>query len=293
MKRMTMWLAAVMLLAFSMTARAEVYVNREPPEDWSERKLLRLIAIDTDRSDAMMLLCGGEAMMVDGGAGGYQQRLYDTADAYGVTAFKYLFNTHCDNDHIHGLKYLMESERYQVDMFTSTVALNYQAKSGFQQMTAMIIRKLNIPYHVVEDGETLTLGGASMTVMRCMEPWGLNARSATLMVTFGNSRVFLTGDIDNLTMRHYVEKYGAEALRAEIMKAPHHGIATIPDKFIAAVDPALVFVPNMSEQCAGFIGGMRLKAPDATLLFSGDADIVMETDGEDWYVFQTLPEPRT
>ena len=286
-KASVLLLAAILLLAVSVSARAEVFINQEAPEDWSERELFRLIAIDTDRSDAMFLQCGGEAMLVDSGSGGYQDRLYEVADAYGVTAFKYLYNTHTDNDHIHAFKYLIESQKYEIGMFTSPCGMDYVDPPGYHQIVMNAIRRYNVPYHVVEDGEELTLGGATMTVMRCMEPWGRNARSATLMVTFGESRVFLTGDIDNLTMRHYVNKYGEEALRADILKSPHHGIATMPDEFIFAVNPKLVFVNNLEENSKGFIIGMNYHAPGIELLFSGDASILMETDGTDWYVWQT------
>lgn len=289
-KGLLLLLAALGALAVSFSARAEVYINQTPPEDWAKRELLRVIAVDTDRSDAMLLLCGGEAMLVDGGAGPYRDRLYAAADANGVTAFKYLFNSHSDNDHIHGLKYLMESQRYQVDMFVSPNAMNYVDETGYHQITVSIIRKLGIPYHVVEDGETLTLGSASMTVMRCMEGWGRNNRSATLMVTFGDSRIFFTGDIDNKTMSYYVEKYGADALRADIVKSPHHGIATMPDDFLQAVHPDMVFVNNLSSKVPYFAGNLLAHADWVkAVLFCGDAEVRMETDGTDWYVWQELP----
>lgn len=53
-------------------AQAEVYrVENETdvPADWAEKDTLRLTCIDTNRSDAMVLQSGGEAMMVDGGEG--------------------------------------------------------------------------------------------------------------------------------------------------------------------------------------------------------------------------------
>jgi len=51
-------------------AQAEVYrveSEKNVPADWAEKDTLRLTCIDTNRSDAMVLQSGGEAMMVDGG----------------------------------------------------------------------------------------------------------------------------------------------------------------------------------------------------------------------------------
>ena len=62
-------------------AQAEVYrVENETdvPADWAEKDTLRLTCIDTNRSDAMVLQSGGEAMMVDSGEGRYRRRVYAT-----------------------------------------------------------------------------------------------------------------------------------------------------------------------------------------------------------------------
>lgn len=280
-------LAALVLLAVLASASAEVFVNVEPPEDWYERDLFRLIAVDVDRSDAMILLCGGEAMMVDGGSGGYQDRFDAVCETYGITAFKYLFNTHSDNDHIVGLTELMKSGRYEVGMFTSPNKSSY-TNIKYHQPAVRAAKNQGIEYHMVEDGEVLTLGDAELTVMRCMETWGPNARSATLMITFGESRVFLTGDLDNRTMLHYVKKYGAEALDADILKAPHHGISTIPIGFLEAVSPDVLFVTSTTKRAANITSmrTFRRNAPDTVILYSGDASILMETDGVDWFIWQ-------
>lgn len=290
MRRGLALLLALALLACSACAQAEVFINEEPPSDWAERQLFRLTAIDVDRSDAMLLECGGEAMMVDGGSGQFRDRLFKAVDEAGVTHFKYLFSTHSDNDHIHGLTYMMNSQRYQIDMFTSPNKESYRDDAGYHVGAVRACRKQGIPYHQVEDGEVLTLGGATLQVMRCTKSWGSNARSAVLMVRFGESSVLLTGDIDARTMRYYVQKYGADALKADILKAPHHGIATIVEEFRQAVRPAVIFVPNLQEKARKFSTYMKTNAPDIRLLYSGDATIVMETDGMDWYIWQTLPE---
>ena len=281
-------LAALGLLAVSMSARADVYFNVDAPEDWAERELLRVVAVDTNRTDAMFLTCGGEAMMVDGGSGKYEHLFYDLMETYGMTSFKYLFSSHSDQDHIEGLRYIMLEEKYPVGEFVSACNMNYRDELGYHQQAVNIIRSRNVPYHIVESGDELTLGGATMTVMRCTEIWGRNARSATLMISYGESRIFLTGDIDSKTMRHYVEKYGEEALRADIVKSPHHGIASMPKEFLEAVDAKLCFVTNQSKRVPEFAKSVTRYLPEAKVLFCGDASILMETDGTDWYIWQEL-----
>lgn len=188
-------------------AQAEVYRvenEKDVPADWAEKDTLRLTCIDTNRSDAMVLQSGGEAMMVDGGEGRYRKRVYATLDGYGITELKYLLNTHCDDDHLHGFIYLMYSDLYQVDAFLSP--------------------------------NTTTYG---------------------------------------------------EKLRCDILKAPHHGLATIPDSFVEQTQPQVLFVPNRSALSTKVTAGwVKNHMPGAALYFSGDGTVTMLTDGTDWYIWQ-------
>lgn len=287
-KVLTGLLAVMLLLAVSMSGVADVYINADVPEDWTERDLLRVVAVDTNRTDAMFLTCGGEAMMVDGGSGGYEEQFYELMEKYGTSEFKYLFSSHSDQDHIEGLRFIIQHQRYPVGMFVSACDMSYKDDLGYHQKAVSTIRNKGVEYHVVAEGDELTLGGASLKVLRCTEPWGRNDRSATLMITYGDSRIFLTGDIDNQTMKHYVQKYGAEALRADIVKSPHHGIATMPEAFLNAVNPELCFVTNLYERVPSIVTNISHFHPGTEVLFAGDATITMETDGVDWYVWQEL-----
>lgn len=202
-------------------AQAEVYrveSEKDVPADWAEKDTLRLTCIDTNRSDAMVLQSGGEAMMVDSGEGRYRRRVYATLDGYGITELKYLLNTHCDDDHLHGFIYLMYSDLYQVDAFLLPNTTTYVDEEGYHQQAVKATGTKNIPYVQIGDGDELTLGNAKLTIFRCPLPTGQNNRSAACMVQFGDSRAFLTGDIDNETMQWYAATFG-EKLRCDILQS--------------------------------------------------------------------------
>lgn len=137
-------------------AQAEVYrveSEKDVPADWAEKDTLRLTCIDTNRSDAMVLQSGGEAMMVDSGEGRYRRRVYATLDGYGITELKYLLNTHCDDDHLHGFIYLMYSDLYQVDAFLSPNTTTYVDEEGYHQQAVKATGTKNIPYVQIGDGD--------------------------------------------------------------------------------------------------------------------------------------------
>lgn len=285
MKRILAFLVCCYLLLGS--ACAQIYYTDQVPEDWYQRDLLKITSIDVDRSDATLIECGGEFMLVDGGSGQFRNRLYDAVDAAGATKFKYLFSTHSDNDHVHGLIYLMNSGKYEVEMFTTINKRSYRDDAGYHEKAVRATDRNEIPYYIVSDREALTLGGADLTVLRCTESWGQNARSAVLAVQFGERRMLLTGDIDYRVMEQFVDKYDDDMLHADIMKAPHHGIATIKERFLETVGAEMIFIPNTKKKVpAKFHSHMKKNAPDTKLMYSGDGSLHMETDGVDWYVWQ-------
>ncbi len=280
-------LAFLMTLCLCLTARAEIHYEQTTPSDWAQRPIFRLIAIDANRNDAMLLTCEGEAMMVDSADGCSLPDICAAADAQQVTHFKYLFSTHSDTDHIWGFPGLIHEEGYTFGEFLSPNPESYRDKERNHERVTYGLRKLEIPYRELADGEVLTLGGASLRVMRCMENAGANARGAALYITYGDSRVLLTADAESTAMRYYVRQYGAEGqLKADIMKAPHHGINALPTEFAQAVSPELVFVTNLERNVPRVRGRIRRAMPEAELMFCGEGTIVMETDGADWYVWQ-------
>ncbi|MBQ8200607.1 MAG: MBL fold metallo-hydrolase [Clostridia bacterium] len=287
MKRL---LAILLVLAMCLPANAlaaEVHIIADEtalPAGWAEKELFRITVIDTDRSDAMLLECGGEKMMVDGGLGTYYRRVFKVLDDKGITELKYLYNTHYDGDHLMGLTAIMNSGLYQVGSFLSAVREDYKDKYEYHVKAVRAARKRGIPYVQIYDGDVITLGDATLSVLRCDENWGANNRSAACLVQFGESRLFLSGDCGNQVLEYFLENRDHALLKCDIMKAMHHGINGIVQEFLDVAQPELMFVPNKSSNVK--------KSPNLKqfiemgALFSGDGMIVMETDGTEWYVWQ-------
>lgn len=286
MKRWAGLLVAAVLMLLCTVAGAEMHIGQRPPEDWADKDTLRVRAIDVDRSDAMLLSCGGEHMLVDASTTYFGDRVIRALDDSGVEKLKYLFSTHSDDDHIGGFSPVIRAQRYVIGEFLSPNGINYKDKAGFHQLVMTAVRKFDVSYREVEDSEVLTLGDAQMTVLRCLKPWGRNARSACLSIRFGESTMLLTGDIETMAMEHFLEKYDHALLNVDIVKAPHHGIITMPDSFMQVAQPAFMFVPNTAAKAKKFGENMAKTAPDVGLMYSGDGAVVMETDGTDWYIWQ-------
>ncbi len=296
MKKLLCALLACLLMAGA--AMAEIYeINGESelPAEWAGQPLLRLIMIDTNRSDAMLIECGGEAMMIDGAELRYHSRITQVLEMRGITHFKYLLASHSDSDHIHGLTYLMNNGTQTVEKFLSANERTFKDKGGYHQKAVRAAERVGAEYTVIRDGDVFELGGASITIMRCSESWGANNRSAVSLLQFGDARLLSPGDIDNQTMSWFAEHYAPEQLKCDILKIPHHGLATVPEDFQAAANPEMIIIPSTPKRVREGkrnVYNWALNTYGSLARFSGDGSVHCVTNGTDWYVWQdpTWPE---
>lgn len=284
MKRTVAALLMLCLIAGALPALGEVYVKKTPPEGWQEKELLRITVFRTGEGDCMLLEAGGERMMVDGGPYKYREKLRDAMGERNITHFKYLFSTHPHDDHIDGLRMLM-AYGFEVEEFLSVFPKDQTDTEGNQKKAMAVLDEAGIPYRQVFSGDTLTLGDAELTVFNWPEGVNLNAQSAMLRVEYGDCAALLTADIVGETQKYFLEALDPSLLKADVLKAPHHGITAIVPDFLNAVDPAYVFITNYKGDRSSKTGNQveRRKLP---LQYSGDGTIVLECDGTDWYITQ-------
>ncbi len=285
-------LLLLLLLCLPVTVLAEVYHiqdESELPQGWQEQELLRVTVMDMQRSDAILLQCGGENMMVDGGSESYYERLFLLLDERGVTNFKYLWSTHCDGDHSQGLKCIMNSDRYGTGQLLCPNPIDYDDPDDDHERMVRAANRHGWEYVQISNGDVFTLGTATLTVIRCEEPWGQNNRSGACFVDFGDSTIFLAGDIGSKVQDYFVETVDAQRLDCDILKVPHHGIDGVNKEFIAAVSPDAIVITNFSNnESNGCNGGWKALDP----YMAGDGVVVLETNGTDWYIWQLPNETR-
>lgn len=273
----------MMLMMLCASANAEVYLS-QPPENWTE-DVLRITAIPVDEGDALLLECGGERMMVDGGPSARFHQLTGALEARGITHFKYLLNTHYHDDHINGLYHLMK-EGYTADEYMHPYSDIMVNGDKLEKRTVEMAQKKGITVHRLHTGDVITLGDATIRVYRHWDIPNANARSMIERVEFGDSSIWLTADITGLAQEFYAGDLAPELLKADIMKVPHHGITPVQADFMDAVDPDFCVITSCEEYVTSIKSQMENRQIPA--LYSGDGEVIMETDGHDWYVWQNL-----
>lgn len=226
--------------------------------------------------DAILLRCGGETILVDCATQGQARRIINMCNQLGITRIDRVINTHPHEDHIGGFRDLIKEIEvgelwicFPADYNTHiTKAVGYAEKAG-------------IPVVYYADGDVLTLGGATIEVWKLEgKNSELNDCSTQFLITFGKRTILMAADLEKTGQERYVEWKGA-ALKADVLKYPHHGLERLTDGYAAAVDPVYFVVTNNQRSTDGKKYITRSGIPCA---WTVPGLVVLTTDGTTWLV---------
>jgi len=187
--------------------------------------------LDVGQGDAALIICDGEAMLVDGGPVAASQFLYSFLRQQ-VNELNVVVATHPHEDHIGGLAAALNA--VPVGVIYSPVE---QWDSISWVNMAKYAEAQGTPIVVPSEGDTFALGGAVVTILHCWpEAWTENDMSIVLRVDYGSSSFLFTGDAEE--MSEYMMMEAGVPLYADVLKVAHHGSrwSTTPE-FVEAVHP--------------------------------------------------------
>lgn len=210
------------------------------------RPKFRLVFLDVGQGDGILITTdNGTNILIDGGSTSNKsvgEYVISTAiKYYGMSDIDYVFLTHGDEDHISGIKYLIEEENTGITIDNLVIAW-YGDLEGLAEITELAKEKdINIQYmdtgdRLVEYG-TDKIGAYSETpfILECIYPdeaainaleasgadLSANDLSLVLRMDYGELSVLFTGDIGSVVEEYLVEK--ACNIDCDILKLPHHG----------------------------------------------------------------------
>lgn len=152
---------------------------------------LQIHFLDVGQGDAAIVLCDGEAMMIDGGLPGVSQFIYSyIRNTLQLDMIEVMVATHPHDDHVGGLAAalnavpveLIVSPTQEYDSRAFKSMLKYAEAQGTPIVTAF-------------DGDTWHIGGALVTVIVCWpEAPTVNDTSIMLRIDYGSTSFVFTGD---------------------------------------------------------------------------------------------------
>ena len=213
-------LALLLLISFIAYAHADLEVH----------------FIDVGQGDAALLICDGEAMLIDGGQPSASQLIY-TYLRERVPELKYMIATHPHEDHIGGCAAALNA--VPVGLILSPVtewdtrAFNSMVKYAEAQGTEIFV-----PF----EGDVYQLGGSEITVIHCWpEAWTSNDMSIVVRVDYGATSFLFTGDAER--MSEYMMIDSGFVLEADVLKVAHHGSSSSSTlEFLEAVNPEYAII---------------------------------------------------
>lgn len=188
--------------------------------------------IDVGHGDCTIIICDGEAMIIDGGESGESDRVFTAIHDLSITELKYAVATHPQSDHVGGLPAAFHAANVRALYSPVTEYDNERFRTLMDKA-----KEMAVPVFVPVAGDVLTLGNATVTVLAPVKQYkDPNDISIVLRIDYGQHSFLLCADA-GVAVEKTLLKAGTN-VDADVLKVAHHGSnsATSPE-FAQAISP--------------------------------------------------------
>ena len=202
--------------------------------------------IDVGQADATLILCDGEAMLIDGGNVGDSDVLYTYLSDRGVDYLKYAVVTHAHEDHVGGMSGALEYA-YAETVFCPVTQYDSKAFSNFVKAVEKQGNSITVP----KAGDIYMLGGAAVEILHC-DPYAEdpNNTSIVLRIVHGDTAFLFTGDAEQPVEEKILEE--GRVIDCTVLKAGHHGSSTSNSyRWVYEAWPAYAVIPVGKDNSYG------------------------------------------
>ncbi len=236
--------------------------------------------LDVGKADSLLLESGNSFLLVDGGTPDRGEEVVSYLQRRGASKLEYVVNTHPDEDHVGGLKYVIDAfpiDHYLAPEIPAALVPSDEAYRNTQQALAWKGLHAETP----KPGTEFAVGRMKIRVLGPLrEGNSTNNNSIVLRVSCGSVRFLLVGDAEKEEESDLLAS--GEDLSADVLKVGHHGSRTATSqKFLDAVKPKYAAIstawdrnklPNSDVLNRLFDAGTKIYRTDVsgTLIFLTD-----------------------
>ena len=240
-------------------------------------------------ADEAILIFQGETWLIDCGDERNGARGAELISRLGIERIRKLFNTHPHHDHLNGLQVTNETAKVE------ELRICFGGASTEHMIRALTYAEGNgIRVAEFRDGSEFAMGDGSVTLKfwcNTDPALDMNNQSAQTMVRYGERTILFTADMERSGQLNLLTRTAPDALKADLLKYPHHGKSPLDDAFLQAVNPEAAVITNKT---VSDWGGVRyLTAKGIPYIYTNQTGVYLHlvTDGEHWIVEQ-VPRDR-
>lgn len=197
--------------------------------------------IDIGQGDSILIQSDNDTILIDGGNKGKGDEVLAYLAEKGISTLTAVISTHPDADHIGGLATIIHEMNVE-SVYAPRVTHTTEAYKEFLQAVKMKSLKIKVAKKGVRIPTTtphLELDFIGPT--QDYSPTDLNNWSAVLMMTHGEKKFLLTGDIETAAENDLLH---ANVLQqVDVLKVSHHGAEEATNKnFLEVIKPKLAAI---------------------------------------------------
>jgi len=254
-----------------------------------DNKKFKIIACDVGQGDAILSIYGKIQILVDGGPDSKVLDCLGKYIPYWDNTLELVILTHPDKDHFGGL--IDVFERYEVLNYLKTKAIN---SSQDYQVLESIVGSKGIDTIYATDEFDIRLGKIYLDILNpkdsskaYIEDKDLNNLSIVFTLRFKNFEALLTGDIEIEGINELIKE--GKISEVEYIKIPHHGSKNNITSGLLRFSSPEVAVISVGENSYGHpnqevLNLLKKYNINKIYVTSIDKDVIVETDGESWWV---------
>jgi beta-lactamase superfamily II metal-dependent hydrolase len=221
----------------------------------SHAQRLKIYHIDVDQADATLFIApNGSTLLVDAGENGKGGVIKKILDVEGISRIDYFVNTHYHKDHYGGIDELVDAGisvgvaydrgdkgSLPPGKLGEATFKDYQRAVGTRAV--MLTRGMQIPLDNTMSVTCISHGGVVLAETNPVPGHDENDMSISLLITYGNFRYFVAGDIEGYTEKKIAER--DLVLDLDVYHANHHGSSTSSTtEFMQDIVPTVVVISN-------------------------------------------------
>lgn len=240
-------------------------------------------------ADEAILIFQGETWLIDCGDEKNGARGAELISRLGIDRIRKLFNTHPHHDHLNGLRITDETAKVE------ELRICFGGASTEHMIRAVTYAEENgIRVAEFRDGSEFAMGDGSVTLKfwcNTDPSLDMNNQSAQTLVRYGERTILFTADMERSGQANLLTRVAASALKADLLKYPHHGKTALEEEFLRAVNPEAAIITN--KTVADWGGVRYLEAKGVPYIYTNRTGVYLHlvTDGEHW-IAEQVPQDR-